>query len=100
VLAVTKAIERAGHITSSRLSTFTGGSTKALGLGRDFHCDENKDDQYDNGAIFSNTLVSGSESFSEAPRSVFESAYELIIAGFHPLKLRLLYNKIQRIVTD
>jgi RNA-dependent RNA polymerase len=99
MLAVAKAIERAGHITGARLSRFAGGSTKALGLGRDFHRDEDDGDQYDDGDIFNNTLVSGRESFSEAPRSVFESAYELIIAGFHPLKLKLLYDKMQKIVT-
>ena len=99
MLAVAKAIERAGHITGARLSRFAGGSTKALGLGRDFHRDEDDGDRYDNGDLFNNTQVSGRESFSEAPRSVFEFAYELILAGFHPLKLELLYNKMQNIVT-
>ena len=99
MLTVAKAIERAGHITGARLSRFAGGSTKALGLGKDFHRDEDDSDQYDDGDIFNNKTVSGRESFSEAPRSVFESAYELVIAGFHPLKLRLLYDKIQKIVT-
>jgi hypothetical protein len=101
MLAVAKAIERAGHLTGIRLSRFAGGSTKALGIGRDFHRDDEDDgDSDDDGTEMSNgTQVAGRESFSEAPRSVFESAYELIIAGFHPLKLKLLHDKMQKIVT-
>ena len=98
MLAVAKAIERAGHITGARLQRFAGGSTKALGLSRDFHRDENDGDRDDDGGISDLQVSSGRESFSEAPRSVFESAYELIIAGFHPLKLRLLYDKMKNIV--
>jgi hypothetical protein len=102
MLAVAKAVERAGRITGVRLQRVAGGSTKALGLGRDFHRDDDDGDADDEGGIFNNAepqVSSGRELFSEAPRSVFESAYELILAGFHPLKLKLLYDKMQKIVT-
>src|ERR1700685_3106397 len=94
MLAVAKTVERAGHITGMRLQRVASGSTKALGLGRDFHRDVDGDGDEDDG-IFNNAepqVFSGHESFSEAPRA---SAYELILAGFHPLKLL----QMQQIVT-
>jgi RNA-dependent RNA polymerase len=102
MLAVAKAIERAGHITGARLQRLAGGSTKALGLSRDFHRDEDDGDRDDHGDVFQSLesqVSSGRESFSDAPRSAFESAYELLLAGFHPLKLKLLYDKMQKIVS-
>jgi hypothetical protein len=99
MLSVAKAIERAGHLAGVRLQRFAGGSTKALGLGRGFHRDEDDDDRYDDTETSDSALVSGRDNFSGAPRSVFESTYELILAGFHPLKLEYLFNKMQKIVT-
>jgi len=52
---------------SARLSIFSGGSMKALGLGRNFHHDEDDSDQYDHGDIINNTTVYGFIAASAEP---------------------------------
>jgi RNA-dependent RNA polymerase len=105
MLAVAKAVEQAGHITGSRLQRVAGGSTKALGLSRDFHRDEADADRYggDEGDDIlpgADQIYSGRDLGSGAPLSLFENAYELILAGFHPLTFPPLYEKMHKIVIN
>jgi RNA-dependent RNA polymerase len=80
-LAIAKAIDQAGHVTGSRLQRLAGGSTRALGLGRDFHRDDDDNDEHDEANDLSGAepqIHSGRDIYSGAPQSLFESAYDLI----------------------
>lgn len=105
MLTVAKAIEQAGHITGSRLQRLARGSTRALGLGRGFHrdeADENDDDRDDGADLLpgAEKIYSGRDVDSGAPLALFENAYELTLAGFHPLTFPPLYEKMRCIVSS
>lgn len=102
MLTVAKALSNAGRITGTRLQRLAGGSTKALGLSKDFHLDDDTEevDDADAKAFEEKELknLSGRDPISGAPISLFESAYELVLAGFHPLTCEPLGDKMHSIV--
>lgn len=100
MVTVAKAVYQAGRTGSARLQRVAGNSIKALGLSRDFHREEDTPDTDDFPADLTDPRgYIGRSRFNGAPLSLHESAYELILAGFHPLALEFLYNKIKKIVT-
>jgi hypothetical protein len=101
MITTAKAVHQAGHINSVRLQRVAGSSIKALGLSRDFHRDATEEvtPDVDRGAKPTDLRVyTGRSEFSEAPLSLHECAYELILAGFNPLMLEFLYDKMRKIV--
>src|ERR1700683_549127 len=102
MIATAKAVHQAGHIGGARLQRLAGSSIKALGLRRDFHRDATEEvtpDAEDSAEPTDIHVYTGRSKFNDAPLSLHENAYELILAGFHPLMLDFLYDKMKRIIT-
>jgi hypothetical protein len=99
MVTVAKAVYQAGRIGGVRLQRVAGGSIKALGLSRNFHHDGVEGDVTPDGDDITDLGVpTGRSKFSEGPLSLYENAYELILAGFHPLTLEFLYDKMKNII--
>ena len=103
MVTVAKFVHQAGRIGGARLQRVAGSSIKALGLSRDFHRDEVEGDMTPDGddvtGLAERRVFTGRSEFNEAPLSLHESTYELILAGFHPLNFEFLYDKLKAVVT-
>lgn len=89
-----------GRIGGLRLQRIAPGNTRALGLARDFHREEQLDADVDKDLQLPGKLqpiYSGRCAFSGAPMSIHEGALELLLAGFQPEKLEFLYKKMHSI---
>ena len=98
MLPVAKAISDAGGITGARLQRFAGGTSRAHGFTRDFHRDEDVGVAGSGVAALNSPVSAGRDSSSGAPISVHEVAYEMLAAGFHPIKMPVLADKIHQIL--
>ncbi|KAG0704371.1 RNA dependent RNA polymerase-domain-containing protein [Suillus ampliporus] len=108
MLAVWRAVERAGRVVICRLRRRIAGQARALGLGQlrpnealDDEIDDCDDDR-DDVAVNQPLAASGPRSrnpHSGQPTTLHESVLELLQAGFHPLKLDLLFRKLESVVT-
>lgn len=99
-VAVAQAVYRLGRINGVRLQRIAPGNTRALGLARDFHREDQFEDDIEEELRLSGAQppgYSGRCVFSGAPFSVHESAFELLLAGFQPPELEYLYKKIHSI---
>lgn len=94
------AINKSGHVTGVRYQRQAGGSSRALGFqGRSYgQQDEEATDESDEEEAGPYT-DSGRHKYSGLPVSLYESAMELVQAGFHPLQSPYLREKLSRIVT-
>lgn len=103
MIGVAKAVHEAGRISGTRLQRVAPGNTRALGLGRDFHRDDepegNAEGDHDLSKPGPPPTYSGRCNISQAPIAIHENAYELLVAGFHPLKLEHLHTKMKKITT-
>jgi len=103
MVTVARAVYQAGRIGGARLQRVAGSSIKALGLSRDFHRDKAEGDvtpdANDITGLAERRVFTGRSEFNKAPLSPHESAYELILAGFHPLYFEFLYDKMKTVVT-
>ncbi|KAF7965380.1 hypothetical protein HWV62_44091 [Athelia sp. TMB] len=100
LVGVTRTVHQVGRIQGARLQRAAPGSTRALGLGRDFHREEELDVDFDPDSQLSSTpnpIYSGRCRFSGAPVSAHENAYEMLLAGFQPLQSEPLYKKMKSI---
>ena len=94
MIPLAKAVSRAGRITGSRLQRYAGVSSRAHGFISEFHKDEEWTEE-----VPSDVPVSaGRDPYSGAPLSLHESAYDLLVAGFHPLHCPPLSDKIHNIL--
>ncbi|EGO19098.1 hypothetical protein SERLADRAFT_352904 [Serpula lacrymans var. lacrymans S7.9] len=98
MVSVWRAVERAGHVVHSRLRKRAAGQARALGLGRDR---SEKDAEQDSDDDFGKEEASSplSPGYDGQPSSVYESAMTLIQAGFHPINLQPLFDKLKIILT-
>ncbi|KZP15854.1 hypothetical protein FIBSPDRAFT_912406 [Athelia psychrophila] len=100
LIGVAKAVHQTGRIHGTRLQRVAPASTRALGLALGFHREEVVEADVDEESPFAhafNAAPPGRCQFSGAPISVHENAYELLAAGFHPLRLEHLYQKMHSI---
>ncbi|KAH0837829.1 RNA dependent RNA polymerase-domain-containing protein [Lanmaoa asiatica] len=101
MIMVWKAVERAGSVVVSRLRRQLTGQARALGLGQ-LHPidDQGQEGQEDDGNSDSMQFIDAShKKYSGQPLSLHESVLELLQAGFHPLKLDLLFQKLESVIT-
>lgn len=102
MVMVWKAVERAGSVVVSRLRRVLAGQDRALGLGR-FHPvdDQSQEDEEDDGDPdpLQPLVDAGHKRFSGQPLTLHESVLELLQAGFHPLTLDLLFQKLESVIT-
>ncbi|KAG1749807.1 RNA dependent RNA polymerase-domain-containing protein [Suillus paluster] len=108
MLVVWRAVERAGRVVICRLRRRIAGQARALGLGQlrpseelDDEIDDHDGDR-DDVAVNQPLAASGPRSrnpHSGQPTTLYECVLELLQAGFHPLKLELLFRKLESVVT-
>ena len=102
MLLVWKAVERAGSVVVSRLRRLLTGQARALGLGQLRPLDDQgqEDEEGDGDSDHLQPLTDiGHKKFSGQPVTLHETALELLQSGFHPLKLDLLFQKLESIIT-
>lgn len=93
------AVNQVGHVTLSKLRQQAAGGARILGFGRAQDRDDWEDDDVDDG-LEDETLEVGSLEYEGEPTSVSAAVLELLQAGFQPLKLPLLYEKLRKVVAD
>ncbi|KAI6136111.1 RNA dependent RNA polymerase-domain-containing protein [Pisolithus sp. B1] len=127
MLRVWRAVEKAGGVVISHIQRRAAGEVRALGIGklREFGKQEQGDEDegdigveetgignvevdevevkveekaYDLGKIPLQKF-SGRCPFSGRPLGLHQTALELLQAGFHPLKLKLLFDKLEKVLT-
>lgn len=94
MVPVAKAISSAGRITGTRLQRYAGVASRAHGFVRDFH----KDEEWVEEATSDVPVSAGRDPYSGAPLSLHETAYDLLVAGFHPLHFPILSDKIHNVL--
>ncbi|KAG9313859.1 RNA dependent RNA polymerase-domain-containing protein [Chiua virens] len=99
MVMVWNAVEKAGHITVTRLRRMLGGQARALGLGQlrpsDDQGQEEEEDDTDHVQLLADI---GHRKFSGQPVTLHETVLELLQAGFHPLRLDYLFQKLESII--
>lgn len=116
MLRVWRAVEKAGHVVISRIQRRTAGEARALGIGRlrpwdnqeqqdedegevdKMEMDEDEEQVYELGKVPMQKFV-GRTPFSGQPLGLYETTLELLQAGFHPMKLKLLFRKLEVVLT-
>ncbi|KAF9236846.1 RNA dependent RNA polymerase-domain-containing protein [Melanogaster broomeanus] len=102
MVAVWKAVERAGHVIMGRVRRQLAGQARALGLGQLRPQDDrvgDDDEEVDENEATLPLDTGGRKQHSGQPLTLHESVLELLQAGFHPLKLDLLFNKLESIIS-
>lgn len=102
MILVWKAVERAGSVVVSRLRRLLKGQARALGLGQLHPLDDQgqEDEEGDGDSDHLQPLTDiGHKKFSGQPVTLHETVLELLQSGFHPLKLDLLFQKLESIIT-
>ncbi|KAI6015621.1 RNA dependent RNA polymerase-domain-containing protein [Pisolithus marmoratus] len=109
MLRVWRAVEKAGRVVMSHIQRRAAGEARALGIGRLRPSDKQEQQDEDDGEVDvaedeekvhdlrripMQTSV-GRNPFSDQPLGLYETALELLQAGFHPLKLKLLFDKLE-----
>lgn len=102
MVLVWRAVEKAGSVVVGRLRRMFAGQARALGLGQlrstDDLSQENGEEE-DDLPHLQHSTDSGHKKFSGHPHTLHETVLELIQAGFHPLKLDLLFQKLESVIT-
>ncbi|KAF8131526.1 RNA dependent RNA polymerase-domain-containing protein [Boletus edulis] len=102
MILVWKAVERAGSVVVSRLRRLLAGQARALGLGQ-LHPPENQsqeEEEEDGELNYLQPLTDiGHKKSSGQPITLHETVLELLQSGFHPLKLDLLFKKLEAVIT-
>ncbi|KAL4070381.1 RNA dependent RNA polymerase-domain-containing protein [Scleroderma citrinum] len=101
MILVWRAVEKAGHVGLGRMRRSNAGELRALGLGQLRPLDSQQDEDEDFEALeeASSEDFTGRNPYSGQPVTLHEVTMELLQAGFHPLKLKLLFNKLEFILT-
>jgi len=101
MLLVWRAIERAGNVALARMRRRSTGELRALGLGqmRPLDSQQNEDEDFEMLEEGPSQDLTGRKPFSGQPVTLHEVAMELLQAGFHPMKLKLLFSKLECILT-
>ncbi|CCL98058.1 uncharacterized protein FIBRA_00052 [Fibroporia radiculosa] len=91
------AVNIVGHVTMTQLRRRVSVGARVLGLGRardrdDWQSEDTEDD------LNVNPSDDGHLIFPGEPQSVHGAVLELLQAGFHPLELPILYEKLRQIV--
>ncbi|KAG2159654.1 RNA dependent RNA polymerase-domain-containing protein [Suillus bovinus] len=104
MILVWRAVERAGRVVICRLRRRIAGQARAFGLGQLRPNEELGDEIDDDGNVILDQSPAAPDPRSRNPHSgqptsLYESVLELLQAGFHPLKLDPLFNKLKSVVT-
>ncbi|KIJ13767.1 hypothetical protein PAXINDRAFT_135617 [Paxillus involutus ATCC 200175] len=101
MVAVWKGVEKAGHVIMGRVRRQLAGQARALGLGQLRPPDDQlgDDEEMDGPGVAQPLDTTSRKQYSGQPITLHESTLELLQASFHPLKLDLLFNKLESILT-
>lgn len=102
MVMVWKAVERAGGVVVTRLRRLLTGQARALGLGQLHPLDDqgSQEEEEDGDPDHLQPFIDTShKKFSGQPLTLHETVLELLQAGFHPLKLDLLFQKLESVIT-
>ncbi|KIJ57547.1 hypothetical protein HYDPIDRAFT_171642, partial [Hydnomerulius pinastri MD-312] len=102
MIAVWKAVERAGHVVMGRVRRQLAGQARALGLGQLRPLDDqagDDSDEIDGPEVTQALNTVGRKPHSGQPLTLHESTLELLQAGFHPLESDQLFKKLESILT-
>ncbi|EIW87305.1 hypothetical protein CONPUDRAFT_87147 [Coniophora puteana RWD-64-598 SS2] len=105
LVAVWRAVERAGGVSFTRVRRRIAGQARALGLGRmrpddrDSEAPADIDTDDEDAHVLSSGVEGGAAGEPAQPPSVYEAAMQLLQSGFRPQNLDVLYDKIRKIVT-
>jgi len=101
MLLVWRAVEKAGNVALARMRRRSTGELRALGLGqmRPLDSQQNEDEDFEMLEEGPSQDLTGRKPFSGQPVTLHEVAMELLQAGFHPMKLKLLFSKLECILT-
>ncbi|KAL5519334.1 hypothetical protein ACEPAH_1017 [Sanghuangporus vaninii] len=91
-LLLARAVEEAGGVMSSRRSRAAGGEARLYNFVRDEADDD--DDPGTNVGLVERDPISG------CPATLYESAYDMLIAGFNPLQNLVLREKLKYILKE
>ncbi|KAI6120941.1 RNA dependent RNA polymerase-domain-containing protein [Pisolithus croceorrhizus] len=96
MLRVWRAVEKVGSVVISHIQRRAAGEARALGIGklREYGKQEQHDEYESETGKFSSRCP-----FSGKPFGLHQTALELLQAGFHPLKLKLLFSKLEKVLT-
>lgn len=99
MIIVWRAVERAGSVVVSRLRRMFAGQARALGLGQ-LHPLENQsqENEEDIGDLQHPAQLRHIK-HSGQPLTLHETVLELLQAGFHPMKLDYLFQKVESVMT-
>jgi RNA-dependent RNA polymerase len=93
------AIYRAGGVSGCRLQQHTKGMGRALGVaGRSFRHEGEKENDDGNAGAAAERESAPDGDFHHIQSSLYESALQLVQAGFRPLECKPLNDKLQRIL--
>ena len=102
MLLVWRAIHKAGNVGLGRLRRRNAGELRAMGIGQlrplDYP-DQDEDEEFEVMEEVASQNMTGRKVSSGEPITMHETALELLQAGFHPMKLKLLFNKVEYILT-
>ncbi|KAI5998175.1 RNA dependent RNA polymerase-domain-containing protein [Pisolithus albus] len=96
MLRVWRAVEKAGCVVISRIQRRAAGEVRALGIGKLRQFGKQEQGNEDEGDM---RKFAGRNPFSGQPLGLHETTLELLQAGFHPLKLRQLCSKLEKVLT-
>lgn len=105
MICVWKAVENVGSVVVSRLSRSFAGHTRALGLGQlrslENQSQESREEEEEEEDTIGlqHSLANAHRKFSGQPHGLHETVLELLQAGFHPLRLELLFHKLESVIT-
>ncbi|KAG6380657.1 RNA dependent RNA polymerase-domain-containing protein [Boletus reticuloceps] len=102
MVLVWKAVERAGSVVVSRLRRLLSRQARALGLGqlRSLENQSQEEVEEDGELNHLQPLTDiGHKKSSGHPITLHETVLELLQSGFHPLKLELLFKKLENVIT-
>ncbi|RPD82709.1 hypothetical protein L226DRAFT_35401 [Lentinus tigrinus ALCF2SS1-7] len=111
MLLLWRAVDKAGGVAMKRIMQHAQGTTRATGLtGR-----IREDDSEQSDDLFDPSLIDELQGLDEdempsvnslrdpstgEPLSIHATVMDLLMAGFHPMRQQLLYDKLKKIVTD
>ncbi|KZT02230.1 uncharacterized protein LAESUDRAFT_662372 [Laetiporus sulphureus 93-53] len=99
LLLLWNAVNQVGHVTMSIIRRQASGAARILGFGRAQDREDWEGDDGDDGENLDDILTEKSRNESGGePVSAAAALMELLQAGFHPMKLEQLYEKLRQIV--
>ncbi|KAI0937310.1 hypothetical protein AcV5_005250 [Taiwanofungus camphoratus] len=99
MLLLWNAINQGFHVSTKKIYRRVTASLRALGVGgREIDRDDDEDNDGDDGGEDTLSGFTGRDEHSGQPDKAADTVLEMLQAGFHPLKLPILYDKLHTII--